>query len=487
MNASIRVFVLAGPLTLLLAPAALALDVTFEANAATLTIVDDGPGDLNAVDAGVIDFDLTASPVGGVFSGVGRVLQATGVGGSAVHLGGAESTSGILQNVGVGDEELKVTVNSSALSEGPPLGWAVSYNASFDDPNLNPVSSPAGLVELVMNQTTTPVPLISIPQPVISAPDAVALNARGTDASYAAAEVRLVYTVELGPDDRAVIPDVHLGSAIAGYVYNQLYKCIDRMTNDCGKTADSAAASDAKCVALQSKEGGGDATSCVDDPLELKANRRETKLLADFAHYCQTLPAWGVNGATCCEEGANDGALCTVSEDCPDGSCVPGACMSHASELTANDLTHELFGAAVTVGATTGRCQSGVLKSAGKALKERWKTLRTCKRTSVETISDDVGLVATCLGPPQTDPDLRIARADSKVARDVNRCIDAGFSPVGAEFGGACTDVGDELFPACVAERIQCAFCRALNVTDDLSPALDCDLFDDATANSSCP
>ena len=95
--------------------------------------------------------------------------------------------------------------------------------------------------------------------------------------------------------------------------------------------------------------------------------------------------------------------------------------------------------------------------------------------------------MSTCLGPPQPDPKLKIAKADANVAKVTTKCVTAGFSPVGAQFGGACTAVADPLFPGCVAERARCAFCIAVNVADDIAPALDCDLFDDGAANLSCP
>ena len=103
-------------------------------------------------------------------------------------------------------------------------------------------------------------------------------------------------------------------------------------------------------------------------------------------------------------------------------------------------------------------------------------------------ITSDIDLVSTCLGPPPPDPSLKkIATTDSKVAQYVNKCISAGFSPVGAEFAGACTAVADPLFAGCVPERTNCAFSNAINVVDDIVPVLDCDLFDDGTANLSCP
>ena len=479
---------MAGIFLLLSAPASFALDVTFDGNATSLTIVNDGPGDLNLVDQGVIDFDLTGAPIGGVLSGSGRVTEGTGPIGSAVHFAGPPAGQGFLQNVGLANETLTVTINSSAISvAGPPLGWTVVYDANFDDPTLGPVSSPAGLVDLTINQSTTPVPLGAVPQIVISTPTSFYDSLRSSNPTLAATEMRLTYTVDLGPDDRVLVDDLQLGSAIDAYVYNQDYKCIDRMNNTSGKLADTAGKIDAKCVSTQYKNGGGDATLCVDDPVEPKTQQYETKQIADYASYCPTLPAWGVNGASCCEDGANEGALCTVPPDCPGGSCLAGACITHAAEYVANDLSHELFGPSVIVGAVAGKCQYDVTKSAAKGLKERWKVFRYCKRNNASVITSDIDLVSLCLGPPQPDPSLKIAKADGKIASAVTKCISAGFTPVGAEFAGACTAVADPLFAGCVAERTNCSFCNAVNVADDIVPALDCDLFDDGTANLSCP
>jgi hypothetical protein len=161
--------------------------------------------------------------------------------------------------------------------------------------------------------------------------------------------------------------------------------------------------------------------------------------------------------------------------------------MTHAVEYVANDIAHEIFGASVVVSPTGGKCQAYILKSAAKSLKERWKAFRGCKRTNIATIPDDAALVSTCLGPPQPDPNLKIARADAKLAGYAGKCVAYGFSPLGALFGGACTAASDAAFPGCITQRVQCAFCQGINVADDIVPPLDCDLFDDATANLSCP
>jgi hypothetical protein len=482
-----RICAFLGVVVLLFAPSARALDVTFAANASALTIINDGPGDLNTVDPGVIDFDLTASPIGGVLSGAGRVQETTTPLGFALALGGPPAGQGFLQNVSGSQQSLSVLINSSPATAGPPLGWNVVDDIDIDDPTLGPIFSGGGLLELIMNQSTTAVPLGAVPQPVVTAPTSIFDSNRATNSTYVANESQLSYVTDLEANDRILIDDLQVSSGLAGSVYNQLYRCIDRMNVDCYKLADIAAKVDAKCVKVQFKVGGGNATACVDDPLDPKTDAREARLLADHAANCAVVPAWGVNAAKCCENGTNEGLACASPAGCPGGICEAGACTSHEAESVANDLSHELFGPVVAVSAASGKYQANVLKIAEKALNVRWSEFRACKRANVQTITNDVDLVNTCLGPPQPDPAGSIAAADSKVAAMVTKTINAGFTPVGAEFAGACTAVGDPAFPGCVAQRTQCAFCRRVNVADDIVPALDCDLFDDGTMNGSCP
>ena len=55
-----------------------------------------------------------------------------------------------------------------------------------------------------------------------------------------------------------------------------------------------------------------------------------------------------------------------------------------------------------------------------------------------------------------------------------------------ASFPGACGAAADTTaFATCVDRLVECRVCRMLNATDAL--AEDCDLFDDAILNSTCP
>ena len=79
------------------------------------------------------------------------------------------------------------------------------------------------------------------------------------------------------------------------------------------------------------------------------------------------------------------------------------------------------------------------------------------------------------------------ARLPSRVAKACSSQKSA--PPVALEtlFPGRCAvaaESGADALSACVLERVSCRFCQQLAGTDEL--ALDCDLFDDRSANGSC-
>ena len=230
-------------------------------------------------------------------------------------------------------------------------------------------------------------------------------------------------------------------------------------------------------------------TACVDAQGDTKTVKKQRNLVADFDILCDPVPAWGVNALSCCYGGgANDGDICTDSSTCDSGECAPGGCVAEVAEAAANELTHDIYGATVTASADsrTRRCQKTVSKAAGKLLVEHLKAFRVCKRDEFASITNDTDLRATCL-EPQPDPKGKLAQRATQISSDIeHKCFDKGVSSLGVEFPGACAAQPDETFGACIAERARCRFCRAVNFGDAIVPPLDCDLFDDALANSSC-
>jgi hypothetical protein len=472
---------LAGLFLLLIAQPTVGLDVTLDSGSGSTTLTD---VDLD----GIIDFDLT---VGGVLDARGRVFEQIQANTRIVSITTTPPfVEGFFRNVGLVDATFTITVNSSVFDAvGPPLGWSVFYNGRADDSMAGPLGIPSHSVQALINAGA--VSLATLNGPPLVAPSDIDLATSGVNPADAATDLRVIFSFTAGPDDGILLPDNNSvdGNAIQVSVFNQQFKCVDKMNNFSRKVLDKAQKSDAKCVNEGFKAGGADATACVDDPTEEKTEKAEAKLLDQFDMFCApNLPAWGVNGHRCCEGSANDGDLCLVDSACPGGACVRGACISGAAERAANEVTHGLFAGTVNVaGGDVGKCQKGVIKRAGKLLVERWKIFRKCKKDNFSTIANDTDLVATCLGPPQPDPKSKIANRVTKLSDEVAKCVDKGVSPVGPAFPGDCTGESDGTIATCISQLVSCRFCVAINIADEIVPPLDCDLFDDGASNGSCP
>jgi hypothetical protein len=454
-----------------------ALDISFSAGVGTaVTIVDNGFGDLNAT-SGTIDFDQT---VEGIFAVKGRAQQDIGPIARGLTLTATPpDPGGIFRNVGGSDGNFTVTITSSAFtSVGPPLGWRVEYNGSADDPTPGGVNIPSHSVEALINNGA--ISLVTVTGTAITVADDISLEASGVHPTANATDMRTVFAFSPGAGDRILLPN-----SIEVTVFDQTGRCIDKMNNGARKVAEKAQRSDAKCA-----KDIGNVTACVDNPSDAATESKEAKLFAHFNDFCDPVPAWGVNGATCCDDGANDGTTCTGNPDCPGGFCVAGACISGAADHGANDLTHDVFGATVTMSSdrTEHTCQRKLLQAAGKLYGEHWKVFRKCKKKSFGTIMNDTDLVSVCLGPPQPDPNGKIAKRVGKITSVVtDKCAGKGITPVGGSFPGECTAEPDGTFDDCIKTRASCRFCLAVKVSDDIDSPLDCDQFDDGAANGSCP
>jgi len=472
------VMVLAGS-----APSAYGLTVTLDSGVGSIVLTDD---DLD----GVIDFNTT---VGGVFEASGRAFEQVRSDKTIVSITSTPPTAeSLLRNIGGIDATFTITVDSSSFPQiGPPLGWSLFYSGRTADAMGGAVNVTSHSVEA--RRYSGAILITTLAGTPSVAAENFSLSSSGADAGVDVTDMRVVYSFTLAPGDEIRLPDNNDtdGDAIQVSLFNQQKKCVDKMNILAHKLVNAAQKSDAKCVYTGLHAGGADATVCVDDTEELKTAKAETKFLDGYASFCaDSLPPWGVNGDKCCEGGANDGASCLVDAGCPAGACLRGACASSAAELAANDLTHDLFGVSVVVtdGSSIGKCQHDIIKRAGKLIVERWKVFRNCKKDNFELILNDANLVTGCLGSPQPDPKSKISKLQTKLATGIDKqCIDRGVTPVGPAFPGECTGSSDGTIAACIGERASCRFCLAVNVADAISPAVDCDLFDDATPNLSCP
>lgn len=457
------------------------------AQAALEVTLDSGMGSqvLTDVDAdGDVEFDTT---VGGILEARGIAKEEFSALRGRVALAPlSPNPTALFRNLSASPQTFTITVKSSAFAApiAAPIGWKAYYYAAVDDLVDMSVDVPSHSVAAKTNNNAVTVGT-AVGAPLLSAAD-VEEEASGVDAT-SASDVSLVWTITLGAND-----EFHVGSdndfdgdSIQVDVFNQTQKCIDKMNNSARKVADAAQKSDNKCL----KEIGMDATACVDNIADEKTDRKEAKLDADFATICDPVPAYGVNGDSCCEGGTGEGSACVADVDCGGGICTPGACIGAAADAGAGDLSHDLFGPTVAVSADkpTAKCQQAVSKALGKLYTTRWKSFRGCKKDNFAIIAGDVILVAACLDP-QPDLDGKILKSIGKLGDAAqSKCVDKGVTGLGALFAGECTGAPDNGIATCLSQRASCRFCIAVNEADDIDPPLDCDTFDDAIANASCP
>lgn len=463
-------------------PSAYGLTVLLDSGAGSIFLTDD---DLD----GVIDFNTT---VGGVFQASGRVFEQVRSDKTIVSITSTPPTAeSLVRNIGGVDATFTILVDSSAFPViGPPLGWSVFYSGRTADAMGGAVNVTSHSVQAATNAGA--VLLTTLAGPPSVAAENFSLSTSGANAADSGTDMRVIYSFTLAPGDEIHLPDNNDtdGDAIQVSMFNQQQKCVDKMNVFAHKLLNAAQKSDSQCINTGLHAGGADETVCVDDTEELKTAKAETKFLDGYASFCAaSLPPWGVNGDKCCEGGASDGASCLVDAGCPSGACLRGACASSATELAANDLTHDLFGASVVVtdGSAIGKCQRDITKLAGKLIVERWKVFRSCKKDNFPTILDDASLVSTCLTSPQPDAKDKISKLQNKLVAGIDKCILNGVTPLAPAFPGECIGAVDSTMTACISDRASCRFCLAVNVADAISPAVDCDLFDDAMANLSCP
>jgi hypothetical protein len=459
--------------------AAAALEVVVDTNGSGSRTFSDADQD------NVVDFNET---IAGVLEARARVRQTIeGLNSKMAISTLPPFSNGLFRNVSGSPQTITVTVKSATLPVivTPPLGWDLFYNFAVDDPVDAIVQVPAHSVQAFA--ATGTVPLATLSGPALTEPTGFALEDHGVDPAVSTADVWIVWEFTLGPNDELLVPSDggFDGESVQVNVFNHSQKCTDKMNNGGRRITSVAQKMDTKCV----KTSIGLATTCIDQPGDIKTVKKQEKLVQDFQFLCNPVPAWGVNSLSCCwGGGANDGDLCLDSSTCGGGECTPGGCVAEIAEAAANELTHDIYGGTVTVASDSRarRCQKTISKSAGKLLIEHMKVFRVCKRDAFGGITSDEELRATCL-EPQPDPKGKLATRAMRITADIRaKCLDKGVTTLGLVFPGACATAPDPTFGECISERARCRFCRAVNLGDAIVPPVDCDLFDDAVANSSC-
>jgi uncharacterized repeat protein (TIGR03806 family) len=191
-----------------------------------------------------------------------------------------------------------------------------------------------------------------------------------------------------------------------------------------------------------------------------------------------------------------DAATCRARPDqVPDFAYTSPATVSGAAETAALRLTRSLFGAdpdpAIVFADTdagAAACQAEVARRAADLLEANWRVALRGKRSHLSgtaAVDNPTDLGTRVLAYVHADGQGTVAGKRTKLGTALGTSC-AGEA-LGALFPGECTGRAGTTttFQACVNERVRCRFCRAFERFDGL--AIDCDTFDDAVANGSCP
>ncbi len=147
-------------------------------------------------------------------------------------------------------------------------------------------------------------------------------------------------------------------------------------------------------------------------------------------------------------------------------------------------LIRELIGggidAAVRESGPEAGCQSALFKRAAKVIDASWKDYNKCAKLGLKdgSISSRTQLDA-CIDTVKSTGS-KTAKALGKLAAEGSSAC-AGLN-ISSTLPGSCSSGG---LSTCLRTRLYCQACRMLADFADLPS--DCDLFDDAVANSSCP
>ena len=190
-----------------------------------------------------------------------------------------------------------------------------------------------------------------------------------------------------------------------------------------------------------------------------------------------------------------------TAKDCGDGSGFVGLADNATVKQLAMDqefeIIHELFGTDLDTSVikeaddkTNSKCQQAIAKAAFKCQDTKWKEFNACKKNALKAGKEPLSAGAAssqelqdaCLGVGTgsiPDGKGKIAKKCDFSGTINKKCPDRDVFP-GCDTGNDTASLN-----ACIDQKVECEMCLALQVIEGFNRS--CDLFDDGTANGSCP
>lgn len=243
-------------------------------------------------------------------------------------------------------------------------------------------------------------------------------------------------------------------------------KCINAVNKAGAKVAKTQGKANASCIAGAGSGRVADAAVCLlaDAGGKLAAAMAKTVRKATSSCGDGDVPDFGFAGADAANAAARDEEVALIGD-------------IYGDDLNAAIVDRDID----RIGAF---CQAAVAKGYEKIVTSKLKVFGKCKKRDLKTnLITSARLLAGCFDEVAADPKDKIAKAVSKLDRKLSKKCGPYLV---ASFPGACGAAADTTaFATCVDRLVECRVCRMLNATDAL--AEDCDLFDDAILNSTCP
>ncbi len=246
-------------------------------------------------------------------------------------------------------------------------------------------------------------------------------------------------------------------------------KCLNGINKDGAGVAKTQSKENVGC--LKDKGNGkliGSAQTCLSADAKGKVQKAKDKTTAHETKNCGTPPGFGYTGATTANDGAVQGEL---------------------------DLEQDIFGTdldAATISCSANKpacqCQQKVLKDVEKLADTKLAEFVKCKKAALKAGATSIASLRDCVSDAGTpgsiaaDTKGKIQKGVAKVGGTIAKsCVGVA---VGTAFPGDCNAAASGQLADCLDQKVECRICQILNDMDGLF--VNCDLFDDGTANGSC-
>ncbi len=237
-------------------------------------------------------------------------------------------------------------------------------------------------------------------------------------------------------------------------------ECIEGIGKDIALVAKAQGKENAACLRGASKGQVADVEACQLADVKGKVESKMQKTTETAAELCAPAPPFGFMDAGTATTGAR-GAVADL---------VAAALGTDADAAVATSK----YGAA---------CQSAVVKEMQKIFDAETKAYLACVKDPVAAGAADAVIraaqLAGCLGIVAEDAGGKLAKAVAKLAKAIeSKCYGNAAELLPGPCGGA------SAVAACLADRVDCAVCKAFDAAHALGA--DCDQFDNGLSDVSC-